>query len=248
MHGYPGRILALILLILGVASPSAALEPPKLTRYVTDLAGVLAPGDLDHIEQLLRQYEESTSNQFVVLVVPSLEGESLEEFSIRVVEKNLVGQKGKDNGLLFLVAVNDRKVRFEVGYGLEGVLTDAATSLIISEMVAPQFRSGNYAQGIYDGMQTAIKISTGEFTVSERSQRRQKKDKDGNFVGLIIFLVIMYIIIKGNKGRGGRGGGVWFIGGPFGGSGGGGFGGGGGFSGFSGGGGGFGGGGSSGSW
>ncbi|MBE0643140.1 MAG: TPM domain-containing protein [Bacteroidetes bacterium] len=250
MHISPGRILALLLFLIGWALPAAALEPPELTRYVTDLAGVLSPGDLDHIEQLLRQYDEATSSQFVVLILPSLEGESLEDFSMRVAEKNRIGREGKDNGLLFLVAVNDRKMRFEVGYGLEGVLTDAATSLIISDMVAPQFRSGNYAQGIYDGMQTAIKISTGEFKVSERSQRRENKDKDGNVVGLIIFLVIMFIIIKGNKGRGGRGGGIWFIGGPFGGSGfgGGGFGGGGGFSGFSGGGGGFGGGGSSGSW
>lgn len=241
------RILALVFLLLGSTLPAAALEPPELRRYVTDLAGVLSSGDIDRIEQLLQQYNQSTSNQFVVLILPALEGESLEDFSMRVAEKNRIGKKGEDNGLLFLVVVNDRKMRFEVGYGLEPVLTDAATSLIISDMVAPQFRSGNYAQGIYDGMNTAIKIATGEFAVSEQSTRRQKKDKGSNFTGLIIFLVIMYIMIKGSKGRGGRGGGMWLIGGS--GFGGGGFGGGGGgFSGFSGGGGGFGGGGSSGSW
>lgn len=241
--------LAFVFLLLLLARPVAALEPPELRRYVTDLAGVLSAGDVDRIEQLLRQYDESSSNQFVVLVVPSLEGESIEDFSIRVVEKNLIGQKDKDNGLLLLVSVEDRKLRFEVGYGLEPVLTDAVTSLIIGDVIAPQFRAGNYAQGIYEGMNTAIRISTGEFTVTERTSRREKKDKGGNVVGLIIFLVIMYAVMKGNR-RGGRGGGIWFIG-PFGGGGGfggGGFGGGGGFSGFSGGGGGFGGGGSSGSW
>ncbi len=249
MRGRQGRILALLFLLIGWISSAAAIEPPELRRYVTDLAGVLSPGDVDAIEQLLRQYDDSTSNQFVVLVVSSLEGESLEDFSMRVAEKNRIGQEGKDNGLLFLVAVNDRKMRFEVGYGLEPVLTDAATSMIISEIVAPQFRSGNYARGIFDGMQTAIKLATGEFTVSERSSRRQTKDEDGNLIGLIIFIVIMYLVLKAGRGRGGRGGGFWIIGGPFGGFGGGGSGfGGGGFGGFSGGGGGFGGGGSSGSW
>lgn len=240
-----GRFLLLLLLLVGFTRPVAALEPPELRRYVTDLAGVLAEEDVQRIEQLLRQYDESTSNQFVVLIVPSLEGESLEDYSMRIAEKNLIGQKGKDNGLLLLVSVGDRQMRFEVGYGLEPVLTDAATSLIISDMIVPQFRDGNYAQGIYDGLNTAIKVATGEFEVTAQSPRREKKEKGGNFFGLIIFLVIMYLVIKNNRRRGG--GGVWFIGGPFSGGGGGGFGG-GGFSGFSGGGGGFGGGGSSGSW
>lgn len=242
-----GRFLLVLLLLLAVPPSAPALEPPELRRYVTDLAGVLAEQDIARIEQLLRQYDEQTSNQFVVLIVPSLDGEAIEEYSMRVAEKNLIGQKGKDNGLLFLVAVEDRKMRFEVGYGLEPVLTDAATSLIISDLVVPQFRANNYAQGIYDGMNTAIKIATGEFTVSESSPRREKEEEGGNVIGLLIFLVIMYFVLKGNRGRGGRGGGIWYIGG--GGFGGGGFGGGGfGGGGFSGGGGGFGGGGSSGSW
>ncbi|MDX9758977.1 MAG: TPM domain-containing protein, partial [Bacteroidota bacterium] len=192
MHGARARFLFLVLLLLAVAPRVAALEPPELRRYVTDLAGVLGEQDVARIEQLLRQYDERTSNQFVVLIVPSLEGEALEEYAMLVAERNLIGQEGKDNGLLFLVSTGDRKMRFEVGYGLEPVLTDAATSLIISDMVVPQFRSGNYAQGIYDGMNTAIKIATGEFTVSESMPRREKEEEGGNVIGLIIFLVIMY--------------------------------------------------------
>jgi uncharacterized protein len=234
MRGRQGRILALLFLLFWGVSPAAAIDPPELKRYVTDLAGILSSGDVEAIEQMLRQYDDSTSSQFVVLIVPSLEGESLEDFSLRVAEKNRIGRKGKDNGLLFLVSVNDRKMRFEVGYGLEPVLTDAATAMIISEIVAPRFRTGNYAQGIHDAMLTAIQLASGEFTVSERSTRRQSEDEDGNYLGLIIFIVIMYLVLKGGRGRGGRGGGVWVIGGPFGG--------------FGGGGGGFGGGGSSGSW
>ena len=160
-----------LLTVLCLTATAAALEVPQLTRYVTDRAGVLSPGDLDAIERLLSDYDRSTSQQFVVLIVPSLEGESLEDYSIRVVEQNLIGQKGKDNGLLFLVAVNDRKMRFEVGYGLEPVLTDLVTSMIISDVVAPEFRSGNYAQGIYSGLQTAIKVTTGEYTVTASDRR-----------------------------------------------------------------------------
>jgi uncharacterized protein len=249
MRTAPVRTIALLAVFLYCTSPAWAVEVPELRRYVTDMAGVLSAGEQDRIEAMLSQYDQERKQQFVVLIIPSLEGESLEDYSMRVAEKNRIGHEGVDNGLLFLVSVNDRKMRFEVGYGLEGELTDAVTSLIISDVVAPAFRSGNFAEGISAGMETAIKISTGEFTVSQSSPRREKK-KGGNMMGLIIFLVIMYIIIKGN--RGGRGGGIWFIGGPFGGGGGGGFGGGGfgggGFGGFSGGGGGFGGGGSSGSW
>ncbi len=243
------HIIAFLLFFVSGTSSALAVEVPELRSYVTDLAGVLSSGEQQKIEQLLAQYDQQRNQQFVVLIIPSLDGEVLEDYSIRVVEKNRIGYEGEDNGLLFLVVVNDRKMRFEVGYGLEPTLTDAATSIIISDVVAPAFRSGNYAEGIYNGMDTAIRIATGEFTVSQSTPRREKKK--GNFSGLIIFLIIMYFIIKRN--RGGRGGGIWFIGGPFGGggfgggSGGGGFGG-GGFGGFSGGGGGFGGGGSSGGW
>ncbi|MBN1447493.1 MAG: TPM domain-containing protein [Bacteroidetes bacterium] len=246
---YPARFRSLSLLILFLVwtLPAVALEPPELRRYVTDLAGVLSSGDADQIERMLEQYDRSSSSQFLVLIIPTLEGESLEDYSLRVVEKNRIGREGSDNGLLLLVAVNDRKMRFEVGYGLEPVLTDALTSVIISDVIAPRFRNGDYANGIYAGMQAAIQAASGEFTISETAGR-PKEEKEGNLFGLIIFLVIMFIIFRGNR-RGGRGGGIWFIGGPFsgGGFGGGGFGG-GSFGGFSGGGGSFGGGGSSGGW
>lgn len=249
MHHPRVRTLALILILGAFAHSAAAIDVPQLERYVTDRAGVLSQGDANSLEQMLAEYDRSTSNQFVVLIIPSLEGESLEEYSMRVAEKNRIGREGNDNGLLFIVAVNDRKMRFEVGYGLESVLTDALTSVIISDIVAPEFRRGDYAGGIRAGMQAAIKAVGGEFSVTQTA-RRPKKKKDGNFLGLIIFLVIMFIVFRGN--RRGRGGGIWFIGGPFGGGGGfggGGFGGGGGgFGGFSGGGGSFGGGGASGGW
>lgn len=237
-----------ILLLLAVVVPATALaqlEVPTLTTYLTDEAGVIDGGSRDKIEQLLQSYDQSTSNQFVVLVVNSLEGESIEDYSIRVAEKNKIGRSGDDNGLLFVVAVQDRKMRFEVGYGLEPVLTDAMTSTIIREVIAPEFRNGNFAQGIYSGMQAAIQAASGEFKASEAQSRDDEKSGVGGIVKVIVFLIILFFLFKGRRGRGS---GIWFIGGPGGfGGGGGGFGG-GGFSGFSGGGGSFGGGGSSGSW
>ena len=243
-------LLCLLLLPALLLRPAAADEPeiPTLRSYVTDQAGIMSAGEKSELESMLISYQEKTSNQFLVLTVPSLQGRSIEGFSIEVVEKNRIGQEGKDNGLLLIVAVEDRAVRFEVGYGLEPVLTDALTHLIISDVIAPQFRRGNYGRGITEGMHTAIRASTGEFTADPRRTTGKKKER-GSVIGLIIFLFIIFSIFRG--GRRGRGGGIWFIGpglggGGFGG-GGGGFGG-GGFGGFSGGGGGFGGGGASGGW
>jgi uncharacterized protein len=232
--------IALLLLPLWHAQAETV---PQLSRYATDLAGVLAQQDLDRLEAFLQDYERQTSNQFVLLIVPSVE-----DYSLRVAEQNGIGKRGKDNGLLFLVAINDRAMRFEVGYGLEGVLTDALTSVIIRDIVAPEFRRGDYMAGVSAGLQAAVKAASGEFTAEDTPRSDRAEKKGGNLFGLVLFLIILFFVLKNRKG--GRGGGIFFIGpfgGGFGGGGGGSFGG-GGFSGFSGGGGSFGGGGSSGSW
>jgi len=119
------RLNSLLLFILLFVSASFAIDVPKLSQHVTDLAGVLTPEQIATLEEKLKRFENETTNQVAVLIIPSLEGEDLEDFSIRVVEKNKLGQKGKDNGVLFLIAVQDRKMRLEVGYGLEGALADA---------------------------------------------------------------------------------------------------------------------------
>jgi len=245
-----GTLLTVTVAMLLTTARAMALDVPVLRNYVTDHAGVLGSAERDRLEAFLREYDTQTSSQFLVLVVPSLEGMSIEDYALAVAERNRLGREGLDNGLLFLVAVNDRQMRFEVGYGLEPVLTDALTSVIIREVVAPEFRRGNYSGGITAGMHTAVRAASGEFTV-ERRATQHGDDDGGNLFGLIVFLIIMFLVMRGNR-RGGRGGGIWFIG-PLGGfrGGGGGFGGGfggGGFGGFSGGGGGFGGGGSSGGW
>ena len=226
-----------------------AQDAITVTRYVTDRAGVLGESAEAELESRLRAYDEQTSSQFVVVILSDLEGEGIEDAAMRIAEANRIGVKGRDNGLLFLVAIGDRKMRFEVGYGLEGVLTDALTSAIIREIVAPRFRDGDYAAGIIAGMDAAMRAARGEFQPTERKSAR--KDKKLNIGSVIFFIIILFVIIRRIRGgRGGRGGGLWIIPTPFGGFGGGsGFSsGGGGFGGFSGGGGSFGGGGSSGDW
>ena len=207
------------------------------------------------LDSRLKTYQDSTSNQIVVLIVNSVPEGDLESYSISVAEKNKIGQKGKDNGILFTVDVCDHKARFEVGYGLEGVVTDAYSSYILNEIVIPQFKSGDYYDGIDKGVTALAALIVGTFHADLKKHRGV-----GSALPLIIifFFVFVFPMLFGNRkysasSRGVRSG--WWFFPPFGGFGGGGFGGGfgggsggGGFGGFSGGGGSFGGGGASGSW
>ena len=232
------------LFFLLVAVPCLfALEVPKhADGYVTDRAGLLSPAAKENLETTLRAFDEKTSNQVVVATFPSLEGDSLEDFSMRLAEAWKAGQKHRDNGVIFLIFKNDRKIRIEVGYGLEGVLTDALSGQIISRIVAPHFRQGDYEGGIMAGTDAIMKATQGEF---KGVPQRDNPNAAGRLIALfsIFFLFHFFVRRNSNTLRGRRGGYVGFL--PMGGgfrSGGGGFGG------FSGGGGGFGGGGASGGW
>lgn len=223
----------------------ALLPVPRLTGPVVDQAKVLQPGEVQRLDQLSRAAlaaEGGQGPQLAFLIVPSLEGEPIEDYSIRVAEQWKLGTAAKDNGLLFVVSVQDRRMRIEVGGGLEGEITDAQSSRIIREILTPAFRQGRYGDGLYAAAQTALAYTGVE--VGSRSRGPQEGEKKGiPAVSLLFFIIFAILFGLG----GGRRRGFW-IGGPggFGGFGGGGFGGGGG--GFRGGGGGFSGGGSSGSW
>ena len=252
--------LAIALALLAVSAPgvvSAALPlPPPPDRRVSDFAGALSPADRDRLETRLAERERAGRNQVVVAIFRSLEGESLEDYSIRLAEKWKIGQKGLDNGVIFLIFLQDRKMRIEVGYGLEGVLTDAISSSILSQVVAPHFREGRVADGIAAGLDAIDAAIKGEY----RADARRASPRGGSVPALIpigfTLLVILGIVLSAQRnavrarrngwtgGSGGWGGGPFIGGGGFGGGGGGGSSGGG----FSGGGGSFGGGGSSGSW
>lgn len=230
--------LTLLLLPFNVA----ALEVPKLTGYVNDLADIITPATEQKIEQFLRGFEASDSTQLVILTLDSLEGESLEEYSLRVAEGWQIGQKGKDNGALLLIAKQERLMRIEVGYGLEGKLTDLLAGRIIDQEIKPRFQVADFDGGVIAGVNAMVEAVRGEYQGRGESTSRKKRSPLGALALLLFLGPGLMLLGGGRRGRHRRSG--FWIGGL--GGGGGSFGGGGG--GFSGGGGGFGGGGSSGGW
>ncbi len=220
------------------------MEVPRLSGPVIDQAKILTSSNKSRIENALKNLNRSENIQIQVLILTSLEGDSLEEFSIRAVEKWKLGGEKSDRGALLLVAINDRKMRIEVGDGLEGQLTDLTAGRIIDSM-KPFFKNSDFDTGIYVGVASiaqAAGVDLGDVKLA-RSTRGRRKNKTSALINLIFF--ILFIILTVFRRRSG----VLFMGGGgggFSGGGGGGFGGGGG--GWSGGGGSFSGGGSSGSW
>lgn len=162
--------------------------PELWGQRVHDEAHVLQQGTVDRLEKNLKSFEDSTSNQIAILIIQSLDGDVLENFSIRTVEKWGLGQKGKDNGVLLLIAVDDHKIRIEVGRGLQGVLTDAQCSRIIRNDIAAAFRRGDYDAGVTAGITNIIKTIGGEYE-AEKAQ--------SDFVWIIVAIVagLFFIII-----------------------------------------------------
>ena len=139
-----------------LAAPAWALDVPLLSGRVVDNAQLLSADARSTLAATLKAHEEATGNQIVVLTVPTLEEESVEAYAVRVFETWKLGKKGKDNGLLLLAVPKERKLRIEVGYGLEGVITDAVSSRIIRNVIAPPFKAGHFDQGMKDGVAALI--------------------------------------------------------------------------------------------
>ena len=148
--------------ILAVNWAVFALDVPPLRGRVNDLAQMLPSDRAQALEERLAAFERETGHQIAVLTIPSLQGDALESFSIRVAEAWKIGQKGFDNGAILLIVRDDRKLRIEVGYGLEGVLPDAIANRIISEVIVPRFRENDYAGGIEAGVNAILQVTKGE--------------------------------------------------------------------------------------
>jgi uncharacterized protein len=158
------RLIARLALFIGImALPLAALDVPELKGRVNDYANMLSPGTVSAIESRLAELEQKDSTQVAVLTVPSLNGEVLEEFSIKVAEKWKIGRKKLDNGAILLIAKEDRKMRIEVGYGLEGKLTDLRAGRIINDIMKPSFKAGDFDRGVSDGVDAIIQTVRGEY-------------------------------------------------------------------------------------
>ncbi len=220
---------------------------PQLHERVSDFTNTLEFTQWRALESQLKRFEDSTSTQIAVVIISSLQGEDITDYGLKIAEANKIGKKGKDNGLLILIAKEDKKIRFEVGYGLEGSLPDAICDQIIRNEIRPRFREGDYYGGISAALNAVIQATKGEYK-AEGSTRRKVTSWGTILLALIVLASFGMSIFSGGRrygvsSRGYSRSSYWgggFGGGGFGGSGGGG--------GWSGGGGSFGGGGASGSW
>lgn len=251
------RALVAFGLLAAAAAGVKAAEtlPPPPTAYFNDYAGLVSAADAQRLDAKLRQFAGETSTQVVVAVFPSLPSASLEDFTVRVAQAWRVGRKDWDNGAVFFVFVNDRKMRVETGYGLEGALPDQLAGRILDEQVRPRFRAGDWAGGIEAGIDGILAATRGEY----KAPPPRKQGVPMVALLVIVCFVILFIWLASHGSRGfpvgrtygnsgsRRSGGTWGGGSTWGG-GGGGWSGGGGGGGFSGGGGSFGGGGASSSW
>lgn len=249
------KIISFITAVFIISSSIFALEVPALKSRVNDYANIINKNDEAELENYLSSLEDSTGAQVAVLTIPSLKGEDIASFSMKVVEKWKLGKKGEDNGALLLVALNEHDVRIEVGYGLEGKLTDAKCGLILRNVIIPQFKNGDYSKGIVKGIQNMGGLISDNADLVSKSVSEEQTGSDAivALFFIIVWLIFIFIVVasKTTRRRGRYIGGVYippvhhvnhsnFGGNSFGG----------GFSGggFHGGGGGFGGGGASGHW
>ncbi|HWA33577.1 MAG TPA: TPM domain-containing protein [Cyclobacteriaceae bacterium] len=185
------RFLIFILLLCLSPLADAQKKIPELWGHrVHDEANVLSSAAVDNLERRLKIFEDSTTNQLAVLIVSSLEGEPIETYSIKVVEAWKLGTEKNDNGVLLLVSIGDRKVRIEVGQGLEGVLTDALSNRIIRNEIAPNFRRGDYEGGIVAAVDAIIKATKGEYKADNITSRRK-----GGRGGIGLFAVIIFVVL-----------------------------------------------------
>ena len=256
-----------VLVTLVTVRCALAAAPPPPKRFVEDLAGVIDDKTERTLLGYLHELEQKTGAQFIVLTVPSTEGEPIEGYALRLAEAWKLGQKGKDNGLLLAVAVRDRTYRFETGEGLEGTLPDSYLGTVGRSQFVPNFRRGNYSKGIHDGVATVLNRLGEHYNVkltgvpkikaprgSARVGRRGRIGACGTSPFLILIVAVIILSRLSRRWLGFWGLPIFFghhrsHGGGWGGGGGGFGGGGGGFGGFGGGGGGgFGGGGASGGW
>lgn len=252
-----GLLLAALWALFSALPVAAEPTFPKLTGRVTDAAGVLPIEMAAALEAKLKALEDTTGNQLVVATVPDLQGYEIDEYGYQLGRAWGIGQKGTNNGAILLIAPTQRKLRIEVGYGLEGVLTDAVSSRIIRQTIVPRFKAGDVAGGVAAGADALIALlqlppdQQTAFAAQAKAASSDEGDSPGWGALVWLIIIIVWIIIASHRGSRGRRSGpviVWGpgIGGNWSGSGS--SGGGGGFGGFSGGGGSFGGGGASGDW
>ncbi len=187
------RFLCIVLFLLFPAM-TFALDVPELRSHVNDYAGLFSPAAAQELEQRLSNFERSDSTQIVVLTIPTLAGENLEEYSIKVAETWRIGQKKLDNGAILLIAKQEHKVRIEVGRGLEGKLTDLVAGRIIRGDISPRFKAGDFDGGVSAGVSAIMAVVRGEYQARLRDLQQGEKGAPPIFT-LLIFLFVACVFL-----------------------------------------------------
>jgi len=181
------------------------IAKPSPATLVTDLAGVLTPEQKQALENKLVAIDDSSSNQIAVVIIPSLDGYPKEEYATKLFRDWGIGGK-KNNGILLLIAINDREIRIEVGYGLEGAIPDITAINIIDNYIKPAFKAGNYYEGIDQATDNIAKAAVGEYKVAK--VKKSKNKNNGTIFVLVLFLILLFL--KGGRGGGSNIGGSGF--------------------------------------
>ncbi len=181
-----------ILLLSLVSFCLSDLSFPTLTGRVVDNANILSQSTKDNLQMILSSHEQKTTNQIVVATIKSLQGNSFEKYSLSLARHWGIGQKDKDNGVVLLIVPSEKKVRIEVGYGLEGVLTDAISHEIITDIIAPNFKNKDYDKGVLEAVQSIIKVINNK-EVEEKTEEKSGITSDDVAVALIIWYFISLI-------------------------------------------------------
>lgn len=207
----------LFLLALALAAPLSALaytSPGAPTGLVNDFAGVLSTDQRSALEQTLESNKQATGNEIAVVTIKSLGGDTVENYAVSLFKEWGIGQKGKDNGALLLIAIEDRKMRIEVGYGLEPVLTDAISSRIIRNTLAPAFKQGDYNGGITTAVDQIIKVTAGDASAVPPEPANAWSGfglQEFGFLAFLVFGVVQWLLSAMARSR------SWWLGGIFGG-------------------------------
>ena len=173
-------------------------NPPKL---VNDVAGVLSPEQREILEQKLVALDDSSSNQIAIVLIPTLDGYPIEEYANKLFREWGIGHKGTNNGVLIIAAINDRKVRIEVGYGLEGAIPDVTASDIYNNLIVPAFRDQNYYRGLDDATTALSKAAVGEYKIKKEKKGKSKGKPLFTFLAMLIFILL--VVAGGGRGGGG---------------------------------------------
>lgn len=196
------RLIAAFALSITLLSPGWAEQPvPPFTAFVTDLTNTLSPDQRATLEQDLSAFSQRKGSQIAVLLVPTTEPEPIEQYALRVAEAWKLGRKGVDDGVLFLVAKDDRAMRIEVGYGLEGVIPDAVAKRIISEIVTPYFKQGDVYGGVDAAVERLIRLIDGEPLPAPERRDRQWSGAEDLLPMFIMGALVLGLVLRGLFGR-----------------------------------------------